>query len=391
MKKYSLNKDSDLKKLSKSELIRLLRQTDDERKRFIESSYDGYWNWYIQDDYEYMSPRFWEIFGIDYKTKKHKPGEWQDLIHPDDLKEALKNFDLHCKSKGKHPYNQEVRYKHAKGHWCTVFCRGQVVEWDDKGQAIRMVGTHTDITDLKVAQEELKRSNEELSMMAYYAAHDIKSPICTISGQAELGKMALSNAELASSTQEKQKSHKAIEKCFNNVSTVSEHLVELIDGLLKHAQLGSGPCLKKQVKLAPIIKKATSHLSGGEKITKLKVPKNVTVFADHSSLTEVFQNIFQNSIRHAKKTRPLEIEVSVKSDKSFNTICISDNGRGIKKEYSKEIFKIFKQLPSAESSQGIGLGLAICNKIIKKHSGEIWAEGKLNHGLKVFIKLPKPI
>lgn len=131
---------------------------------FVNASYDGYWDWYPQKGYEYMSPRFWEIFGVDYKTKKHDPAEWQDLIHPEDLKIALVNFDKHVKSKGKHPYNQEVRYKHAKGHWCTVFCRGKVIEYDDKGQAVRMIGTHTDITEHKKREAEFRNLNRRYTM-----------------------------------------------------------------------------------------------------------------------------------------------------------------------------------------------------------------------------------
>ncbi len=155
----------DYNKLSKDELIERinsleveLRQSEGDRKAFLEASTDGYWDWRIQDSYEYMSPRFWEIFGFDYKTKTHDPAEWQDLIFQEDLNTALKNFDKHCATKGKHPYAQEVRYKHADGSTVTVLCRGKVVEWGENSQPIRMIGTHTDITQLKIIQEELKAS-----------------------------------------------------------------------------------------------------------------------------------------------------------------------------------------------------------------------------------------
>jgi two-component system CheB/CheR fusion protein len=114
---------------------------------------DGYWDWHIQADYEYMSPRFWEIFGIDPKTKKHHPSEWQDLIHPEDLEASLVNFQKHVETRGQHPYQQEVRYRHADGSTVWVNCRGKVVEWDSNGKPLRMIGAHIDITDRKEIQE----------------------------------------------------------------------------------------------------------------------------------------------------------------------------------------------------------------------------------------------
>jgi PAS domain S-box-containing protein len=157
----------DYSKLTKTELIKLLEENEkklDKREQLfrelVNASSDGYWDWHIQDDYEYMSPRFWEIFGIDYKKKKHKPSEWQDLIHPEDLKIALENFTKHCETKGKHPYLQYARYKHADGSWVTVLCRGKVVEWDSDGNAVRMIGSHTDVTELKKIEKKLQTQNK---------------------------------------------------------------------------------------------------------------------------------------------------------------------------------------------------------------------------------------
>lgn len=109
---------------------------------------DGYWDWDMETNYEYMSPRLWEIFGYDYREKKHDPKEWQQLIHPDDLEKVTINLDKHIKTKGEYPYYQEVRYKHKNGHWVWVLCKGKVIQWDGD-KPLRMVGTHTDITRLK--------------------------------------------------------------------------------------------------------------------------------------------------------------------------------------------------------------------------------------------------
>lgn len=79
----------EVKKLTKA-----LQGSNDITFSMLNMSYYGYWDWHLQDDYEYMSHRFWEIFGYDYRTKTHHPSEWQALIHPDDLKPTLENFDI---------------------------------------------------------------------------------------------------------------------------------------------------------------------------------------------------------------------------------------------------------------------------------------------------------
>jgi PAS domain S-box-containing protein len=161
----------DIQKCSREELekaLLILQSHAIEKSKttdyLLEASYDGYWDWYIQDDYEYMSPRFWEILGVDPATKKHNPSEWMDLIFKEDLDIALENFQKHVDSKGEYEYKQIVRYSHANGSTVYVSCTGKVVEWDKDGQPIRMIGTHTDITEVIKTQESLKKSQERFEL-----------------------------------------------------------------------------------------------------------------------------------------------------------------------------------------------------------------------------------
>lgn len=113
----------------------------------LEQAGNGFWDWHIQEDYEYMSPGFWQMFGYD-KIEDNipdHPSAWQNIIHPDDLKVALNNFNKHVETKGKHPYNQKVRYKHKNGQWIWVICKGRVIQWNSAGEPLRMIGVHTEI------------------------------------------------------------------------------------------------------------------------------------------------------------------------------------------------------------------------------------------------------
>lgn len=132
---------------------------------FIQSgSLDGIWYWDLENiESEWMSPKFWETLGYDPKAKKHQSSEWQDIIFQDDLKIASENFVKHCDNPN-HPYDQIVRYKHKNGSIVWIRCRGLAIR-DENGKAIRMLGAHTDITDLKEAEKEISRLKEEYEIV----------------------------------------------------------------------------------------------------------------------------------------------------------------------------------------------------------------------------------
>ena len=118
-------------------------------------SLDGLWYWDLENpEHEWLSARFWEVFGYDPAEKKHLASEWRDLIHPDDLKVALENFHAHCADPN-HPYDQVVRYRHASGRTIWVRCQGIAIR-DEQGKAIRMLGAHNDLTELKETEAKLQ-------------------------------------------------------------------------------------------------------------------------------------------------------------------------------------------------------------------------------------------
>gem|GEM_PF-1839518 len=124
---------------------------------FINSSGDGYFDWLIQGNYEYMSPRFWQILGFEPDEKPHVPISWQELVYQDDLKVSLQNLDAHIRTKGGFVYEQELRFTHKEGHVVTALRRGKVIEWDGD-KPVRMIGTLTDITELKNQSRELEKA-----------------------------------------------------------------------------------------------------------------------------------------------------------------------------------------------------------------------------------------
>jgi PAS domain S-box-containing protein len=137
-----------------------LAQHDKLMREWLNVCTDGVWDWDLETNWQYMSPRFWELFGYPPDEKRHDPEEITEMVHPEDKKKAMAEFDRHVRSKGEQPYRVEVRYLHKDGSTVYVIRRGQVIEWGDDGSPKRMVGTQTDITKLKQTEAALRESEE---------------------------------------------------------------------------------------------------------------------------------------------------------------------------------------------------------------------------------------
>lgn len=145
----------------KSELYELIKNESGIFDFLQEGSLDGIWYWDLEKpENEWMSERFWLALGYDPKTKDHLASEWQDIIFQEDLALAIENFNKHCQDPT-HPYDQIVRYHHANGSVVWIHCRGLAIR-DDSGKPIRMLGAHTDITKLKLVEQQHQDSLKKL-------------------------------------------------------------------------------------------------------------------------------------------------------------------------------------------------------------------------------------
>ncbi len=118
-------------------------------------SNDGLWDWNIEDDEIYLSARWKAIIGYSDSEIKNDTTSWKATIHPDDLFLAEEEFSM-AFFQQKNLFEIELRQKHKSGHWVWVLARG-VVKFDEAGQPIRMIGTHTDITKVKIIQDKLEQ------------------------------------------------------------------------------------------------------------------------------------------------------------------------------------------------------------------------------------------
>lgn len=124
------------------------------RKVAMDDITDGWWDWNLETNEEYLSPKFKEMFGYADDEMENSTDAWMKITYPEDLELVLKNYHKHIESDGKHPYHQEVRFHHKDGHTVWVICRGKALK-NKAGKFVRMIGTHTDITQAKQYESTL--------------------------------------------------------------------------------------------------------------------------------------------------------------------------------------------------------------------------------------------
>lgn len=141
---------SDLKRTEEA-----LRLSEERLRLALEGTFDGIWDWNIRTGQAYFSPRYYTMMG-------YEPGEfpghyesWRRLVHPDDLEETEKAaFDAMQRNC---PFASEFRFREKGGGWRWILARGKVVESDEEGRAVRMAGSHTDITKRRTVEEALRK------------------------------------------------------------------------------------------------------------------------------------------------------------------------------------------------------------------------------------------
>jgi PAS domain S-box-containing protein len=368
----------------KQEIYELIRQDSSIFDFLQDGSLDGIWYWDIENpDEEWMSPRFKDLFGYQDHEIPNTSTWWQQNIHPDDLQLAIDNFHKHCEDPD-HLYDQVVRYRHKEGKIVWVRCRGIAIR-DADGKPIRMLGAHSDLTQLKETEQAL-RSAKEASELANRAkseflanmSHEIRTPMNGIIGMTEL----LLNTELTHEQREYQMM----------VQNSAEALLALLNDILDFSKIEAG---KLELEEFPFDVRETIcdtlHILATRAFEKnlelvVNLPGEIPqmLIGDAGRLRQILVNLVGNAI---KFTEEGEIFVNVSVDATRDdSVCLQfmvrDTGIGIAKEHQDKIFEEFIQTdPSSRREfEGTGLGLAITSELVHLMGGQITVESEPGEG-----------
>jgi len=172
----------------------------------------------------------------------------------------------------------------------------------------------------------------------------------------------------------------------------AKRMGRLIDDLLSFSRMGRQPLNKTPVDMAGLARTVFESLTRAwpEAILSLELQPLPPAHGDLALLRQVFVNLLGNAVKFSRNQPAPAIEVGFTCDAEETTYYVKDNGAGFDEQYAHKLFGVFQRLHSEAEFEGTGLGLALVQRIIQRHGGRVWAEGKIGAGATFYFTLPMP-
>ena len=235
---------------------------------------------------------------------------------------------------------------------------------------------------LQSRNQELMAVNKELEAFSYTVSHDLRAPLRHVSGFA---KALRKHAEAKLDDEDR--------RLMTKVQDAAGEMGNLIDQLLAFSRMGHSELRLELVDMSHLLQRARDDLeleTQGRRIEWQFAPLP-KIEADASLMSQVWTNLLSNSVKFTRPRDPARIEVGCEDSSHGEFVFfVRDNGVGFDMKYAGKLFGVFQRLHRAEEFEGTGIGLANVRRIISRHGGHIWAEGKLDAGATVFFTLRKP-
>jgi PAS domain S-box-containing protein len=227
---------------------------------------------------------------------------------------------------------------------------------------------------------DLERSNQELEQFGFVISHDLQEPVRVVQGYLDLLKRRCSD-ELD------DKATLYLDYAVDG----AERMQQMIDALLDLSRVETRGKPFTRTDAGAVLERTLGLLAraiqdAGAKVTHTKLP---TVMADEGQLAQVFQNLITNALKFRREDVPPRIHVAAEEQEDTWALSISDNGIGLDPAQADRIFEIFQRLHTAEEYPGLGIGLALCKRIVARHGGRIWVETTPGEGSTFTFTLPK--
>lgn len=224
---------------------------------------------------------------------------------------------------------------------------------------------------------QLQAANKELESFSYSVSHDLRSPLRAIDGFSRI----LEEDYRGRLDEEGRRILKVIRDG-------SQKMGQLIDDLLAFSRLGQQSVSAAEIEMDSLAQEAFSELAPREKPAEFVVKPMPPAWGDRSLIRQVWVNLVGNGIKFTGHREKPVIEAGGYSNGSENCYYVKDNGAGFDMRYYDKLFGVFRRLHTTEEFPGTGVGLAIVQRIVTRHGGRVWAEGKLNEGATFYFALP---
>jgi PAS domain S-box-containing protein len=374
-----------------------LRENEALWKLALESAGEGVWDWNLVTGEEYLSDSLLSMYGY---TRDEVQGVAEDLdarTHPDDIPAMIEARQAHFEGRAR-LYRNEHRVRAKDGRWLWILTRGMVISRDENGRPTRIVGTHTDITEMKQAEEQqrvlegqLRESQkmEAIGTLAGGVAHDFNNLLAAI-----LGNLVLAREDVGAD-------HPAQES-LAEINRAAIRARQLVQQILTFSRRGAQ--VMEHQPLLPLVEEALglmrSLLPAGVRLVTRLSKEPVPALVDATQLQQVLMNLCTNAWQ-AFACRPGEVTVALErvsldaahalqlgalEPGTYARLSVADNGPGMDEATQRRVFEPF--FTTKAPGAGTGLGLAVVHGIVKAHRGAIGLVSEPGTGTRFDVYLP---
>jgi len=364
----------------KEQEIRL--KVADERYHFaVQASDRGVWDWDLTTNKVYYSSESMKILELTESDLVAAPEEWDERVHPEDRQEYYGNINLHFDNKI--PFYETCHRVLCNGKYKWILDRGKVIERDNDGKPLRIVGTHTDISVQKEKEIELAKmleivntQNNKLLNFAHIVSHNLRTHSGNIKSLLDLHKEALLTNE----------------DTLSNIQIVSDELFSTIENLNDLVSIYAEKENNMQsLKVNSFIDKVLDVLNESIKLKGIQVlnyvPSATEVFCLPAYLESIMLNLVTNAIKYSDTSKDSKIIFTTEVNDDFVVLNVKDNGLGIDLEKHKDsIFGLYQTFHKNNDARGVGLYLT--KNQIENMGGKIEVESTPNFGttFKIYFK-----
>jgi PAS domain S-box-containing protein len=371
------------------------RAAEERWKVALESTDDGVWDWDVGTNTLHGSRRLFEMLGYDGQTGSVSGARWRALVHPDDLERFARDLDAHMRG-GSVRYVSEYRVRCQDDSHRWVLARGRITTREPDGRPARVVGTISDITERRQAEEALQSAREHAEQAARsksdflaVMSHELRTPLNGVLGMATL----LSSTALTDEQRE----------YLDMIARSGHALLRLIDDILDFSKIEAGRVVLEQVPcdIAAIAREVVTLLGVQALAKGLHIDAHVApgtptrLVTDPGRVRQVLFNLVGNAIKFTE-SGSVHVTVAredVQEARATLRVTVADTGIGIPEETQRLLFEKFTQADASTTRRfgGTGLGLAISKGLVANLGGTIGVSSTAGVGSQFWFTLDAPL